>query len=113
MRYIVDVQTTRRYVSGNQHAEASLLKPAESSVSLRLRAVPMNHCRGKTFAHQLFCQPLRAALRASKNQRLTSFGVKQLAQDVGFLGGTNFIRLQTNALDRLQYRTDGHANRIV
>ena len=81
------MQSTRRNVGRHQNLVTAFLKSAQGTVALRLRAVAVNHGRGETVAFQFLGQPLRAALGAGENQRLSFFLVEQLPQHVQLFGG--------------------------
>ena len=47
---IIHVQATGGNISRHQYLKFTLLKSTERAISLRLRTIPVNHGRGKTFA---------------------------------------------------------------
>src|ERR1700686_1241057 len=107
VRDIIHVQATCGNISSHQHLELTLLKSAQRAISLRLRTIPVNHGRGKTFAYQFLSQPLGATLGAGEDESLSLFSIKQLTEHFRFLCRTHFVRLQTNTLDWLEHGTDG------
>jgi hypothetical protein len=66
MGHVIHVQAPGCNIGRHQHLEAAFLKPTQSSVPLRLRAIAMNHGGRKTIAYKFLRQPLGASLGAVK-----------------------------------------------
>ena len=90
---VVDVQAARSDVGRHQHLEAAFLKSAQGFVTLRLRAVAVNHRGIEALARQFPGEPLRAALGAREDQGLSFFVVQQMTEHVRFFSGTHFVGL--------------------
>ena len=68
MHDVFDVNTARSEISGDQHLVAAFLESSQRSISLRLRAVAMNHGCRKAFAGKILGNAFRSTLGTSEHQ---------------------------------------------
>ena len=77
---ILDVNTARGQVGGDEDPEAALLKACKCRGSLRLRAVAVNLGGGKAVVIEAFRDALGATLGAGEDQAAAGFFGKQALQ---------------------------------
>src|ERR1041385_3926491 len=99
-------------VCGYQNAETAALEALQSSDTLRLRAIAVNHSCVDAVASQALGNAFDATLGARKHQATAGFFAKQMVEHRELAIGGNFKRLESHVFRGLQRRTEGQTNRI-
>src|SRR5438552_8607327 len=113
VRDVLHVNPAGSQVRGDQHAEATLLKPSQRCGALRLRAVAMNHGGGEASAIQAVGNPFRSALGSSEHEALSRFLGQQTLQHFLLAVHGNFKRLVAHVFRGFRGRAEGKTHGIA
>ena len=73
---VIHVQTTCCNIGRHEDLETAFLKPTQSSISLILGAIAMNHGSREALAHKFLRRSLGALLGPCEDQRLSLFCIE-------------------------------------
>ena len=113
MSDVLDVNPAGSQIGSYQNAVATLLEPGQRSSTLGLAAIPVDHGRGKSVAHQISGDSLGSPFRACENQAEPGLPCQQALQHFLLAIGGDFESLDADIIRGLENGTEGQPHRIL